>query len=81
MSAAIRHHHYQPDRQELSLWFGPDFRRYRYFGVPQAVYDGLRNAPSRGQYFNAVIKGRFACALADPSALRNRRWQDIRSAS
>ncbi|WP_244465615.1 KTSC domain-containing protein [Devosia chinhatensis] len=81
MSAAIRHHHYTPETAELSLWFGPEGRRYIYSDVPLAVYEGLRDAPSRGRYFNAVIRNRFACRLADPSALRNRRWQAIRSAS
>lgn len=81
MSAAIRHHHYKPDTEELSLWFGPDFRRYKYFGVPQPVYDGLLNAESKGRYFAQNIRGTYACRLADPSDLRNRRWQAIRSAS
>lgn len=81
MSAAIRRYHYKPETLELSLWFGPGFRRYNYFGVPQPVYEGLVNAPSKGRYFNATIKGRYACRLADPSDMRNRRWQDIRSAS
>lgn len=81
MSATIRHYHYRPEREELSLWFGPDFRRYIYSGVPQPVYDGLLKATSRGQYFNQTIKGHYACRPADPSPMRNRRWQDIRSAS
>src|SRR5690606_38758128 len=81
MSAVIRHHHYKPDTRELSLWFGPGFRRYKYFGVPQPVYDGLVTATSQGRYFNTVIKGRYACRLAELSAMRNQRWQDIRSAS
>jgi hypothetical protein len=81
MSAAIRKIHYKPELEELSIWFGPEFRRYRYFGVPEPIYAALRDAPSRGRYFNAAIRGRFDCALADASAQRNRRWQDIRSAS
>lgn len=81
MSTAIRRHHYKPEQGELSLWFGPDFRRYIYSGVPQSIYDGFVAAPSRGRYFNAIIKGRYACRLADPSELRNERWQAIRSAS
>jgi hypothetical protein len=81
MSAVIRHHHYKPEHQELSLWFGPDFRRYKYFGVPQPIYEGLLNADSKGHYFNQAIRGRYACRLAGPSEHRNRRWQAIRSAS
>ena len=81
MSIAIRHHHYRSETQELSLWFGPEFRRYKYFGVPPEVYEGLIAAPSMGRYFSQHIRGRYECRLADPSELRNRRWQAIRSAS
>lgn len=81
MSSVIRGLYYKPKDQELSIWFGPEFHRYKYFGVPPQVYAGLRDAPSRGRYFNAVIKDSYPCRLADPSELRNRRWQAIRSAS
>jgi hypothetical protein len=36
---------------------------YRYFGVPVAVYESLLSAPSKGSYFNRVIRGRFPYAL------------------
>jgi hypothetical protein len=81
MSAAIRQIHYKPEIEELSIWFGPDFRRYIYSGVPAPFYEALRDAPSQGRFFNTAIKGRFACRLADRSAMRNQRWQSIRSAS
>lgn len=32
---------------------------YRYFGVPVEVYIAFLNAPSKGRYFNQVIRGRF----------------------
>lgn len=32
---------------------------YHYFGVPVAVYDALMGAPSKGGYFNRVIRGAF----------------------
>ncbi len=32
---------------------------YQYFGVPQAVYDGLMSAPSHGKYFHAYIKDKY----------------------
>jgi hypothetical protein len=32
---------------------------YRYFGVAAAVHEGLLGAPSKGSYFNRVIRGRF----------------------
>ena len=36
---------------------------YQYFGVPPAVHQALLQAPSRGSYFNRVIRGRFPYAL------------------
>jgi len=32
---------------------------YQYFGVPGAVHLALRDAPSKGGYFNRVIRGGF----------------------
>jgi hypothetical protein len=32
---------------------------YHYFGVPAAVHEALLCAPSKGRYFNQVIRGRF----------------------
>ena len=36
---------------------------YQYFGVPAAVYEGLLNATSKGNYFNRVIRARFSYSL------------------
>lgn len=36
---------------------------YQYFGVPAAVHAALLRAPSKGSYFNRVIRGRFPYAL------------------
>src|ERR1022692_4051317 len=36
---------------------------YQYFGVPAAVHAVLLRAPSKGIYFNRVIRGRFPYAL------------------
>jgi len=47
MSAAIRHIHYKPADEELSIWFGPEGRRYKYFGVPEFLYEAFRDAESR----------------------------------
>jgi hypothetical protein len=81
MSAAIRHIHYKPADEELSIWFGPEGRRYKYFGVPEFIYEALCDAESRGRFFNQSIRGKYECRLVDPSEQRNRRWQGIRSAS
>jgi hypothetical protein len=72
MSAAIRHIHYKPDLEELSIWFGPDFRRYKYYDVPEFLYEALRDADSRGQFFNQSIKGRFECEKVEARQPRRR---------
>lgn len=33
---------------------------YQYFNVPEAVYFGLRQARSKGRYFNKYISGVFS---------------------
>ena len=37
---------------------------YQYFAVPAAVHADLLRAPSKGSYFNRIIRGRFAYARA-----------------
>ncbi len=37
-------------------------RIYQYFDVPQGIYDGLLHAPSKGQFFNEMIKNSFRYA-------------------
>lgn len=34
---------------------------YGYCGVPDSVVQAWLSAPSKGQYFNAYIKGRYDC--------------------
>jgi hypothetical protein len=36
---------------------------YQYFGVASAVHQALLQAPSKGSYFNRVIRGHFPYAL------------------
>jgi hypothetical protein len=36
----------------------------QYLGVPAAVHEGLLRAPSKGSYFNQVIRERFPYCLA-----------------
>jgi KTSC domain len=43
--------------------------RYFYSGVPRAIYEGLKKAPSPGRYFNDCIKRRFPCR-PDPARRR-----------
>ncbi len=36
---------------------------YQYFGVLAPVHEGLLDAPSKGKYFNRVIRGHFPYRL------------------
>jgi len=36
---------------------------YQYFQVPATVHQSLLDAPSKGRYFNQVIRGRFPYRL------------------
>lgn len=81
MSAVIAHIHYKPESRALSIWFGPQRRRYTYFDVPPAVYQGLRDAPSQGRFFNQAIRDRYDGALVDASVLRTRRWRALNPGS
>jgi len=49
---------YDNDCEQLRLEFRND-AAYQYFSVPVAVYQGLLQAPSKGGFFNRVIRGRF----------------------
>lgn len=37
----------------------PSVRTYVYESVPQSVFDEFTKSPSKGEYFNSFIKGRF----------------------
>lgn len=47
---------YDPDDQELYIEFNSG-GLYIYQGVPSDVAEGLREAPSKGQYHSQFIKG------------------------
>ena len=55
---------YDDDAETLSIWFR-DTGRYVYQGVPAALYEALKAAPSPGRCFNERIKGRYRCSF-DP---------------
>lgn len=45
--------------QEATSVLEVEFRKggvYQYFGVPAQIYDQLMAAPSKGSYFNRVIR-------------------------
>ena len=55
---------YDADRELLQIEFR-DRTIYRYFSVPAEVHAALLRAASKGNYFNRVIRGRFAYARSD----------------
>ncbi|HEX7752069.1 MAG TPA: KTSC domain-containing protein [Novosphingobium sp.] len=57
-STAIRRFDYDAQGRALDVTFVTG-RRYRYFGVPERVAAGLREARSKGGFFNARIRDRF----------------------
>ena len=61
---------YDDESGALSIWFR-ETGKYIYDGVPRAIYDGLKVAPSAGRYFNQCIKRRFRCRF-DPDRKRFR---------
>jgi hypothetical protein len=56
-STAIRFHHYDPNRAELTIGYVGG-GEYVYLNVSPAEYEALRAAPSRGRYVNEIIKAR-----------------------
>lgn len=58
-SSVIRSVGYDPSSKTLEIEFEPGDRVYQYFDVPEAVYQELLAAPSRGHFFNERIKGTY----------------------
>jgi lysyl-tRNA synthetase class 2 len=54
----IKQFSYEPKTQTLTIEFDSG-SVYEYFKVPPSVKEDLDNAPSKGQYFNKSIKGKF----------------------
>lgn len=57
-STALVRVDYDAGRELLRIEFH-DRTTYIYLGVPADVHDGLVVAPSKGTYFNRVIRGRY----------------------
>jgi hypothetical protein len=62
---------YDVDRHLLELEFR-NGTNYRYSGIPVEVYQALLRAPSKGQFFNREIRGKFPYALGPASPRRRR---------
>lgn len=69
-SSAIERILYDEDSKALFICFR-ETGRYLYSGVPRAVYEGLKKAPSPGRYFNQCIRRRYPCR-PDPERRRFR---------
>jgi hypothetical protein len=61
-STTLRAFAYDDVREILQLEF-LSRAVYHYYGVPAAVHEAMLGAPSKGSYFNWVIRGRFPYAL------------------
>jgi hypothetical protein len=61
-STTLRAVAYDDSREILQLEF-LSRAVYHYYGVPAAVHEAMLGAPSKGSYFNRVIRRRFPYAL------------------
>lgn len=57
-SSAIQAVGYNANRHELAVTFVTG-KLYTYLGVPEAIYEALLRAPSKGRFFNAEIRDRY----------------------
>jgi hypothetical protein len=57
-STVIRSFVYEPARRELEITFQSG-KRYAYERVPPEVYEAMRGAFSKGEFFNEHIRDRF----------------------
>ena len=57
-SSVIRWYAYDPVQRRLELQFVSG-RRYLYHDVPEETYRGMRQAFSKGEFFNAHIRDQF----------------------
>lgn len=49
---------YNEKTQQLTVYFVKG-GEHTYSGVPKTVYDGFLVAPSKGKYFNAVVRPNY----------------------
>jgi len=68
-SSVIRAFSYDPDIRTLRIVFLSG-RAYLYAGVPEDIYLGLCTAPSKGAFFNTMIRDRFAFSEISPALRR-----------
>jgi KTSC domain len=54
---------YDDEAQTMTVEFKTS-GTYNYFAVPPQVFEGMRNASSKGQYLTQEVKGRYRYAKA-----------------
>jgi len=59
-SKAISAIGYDPQTKIMKITF-KGTGTYDFCGVPQNVFDGLKNAISKGSYYNTHIRDRYQC--------------------
>jgi KTSC domain-containing protein len=57
-STVIRSFKYDPDRRALLVVFQSG-RRYLYLDVPAATFQAMKSSFSKGEFFNAHVRGQF----------------------
>jgi hypothetical protein len=63
-SSVIRGFRYLAGERQLEITFVSG-RRYRYLDVPEHIYDQMRAAFSKGEFFNRHIRDHFEFAPAE----------------
>jgi hypothetical protein len=63
-SKVIRSFRYEPTKTELHVEFQSG-RRYIYQDVPEEIYQAMKASFSKGVFFNANIRDRFAFVEAE----------------
>ena len=59
-STAIRAASYNAESRKLTLWFAGGGEAFDYHQVPEQVFTGLLNAPSKGRYFDQHIRDQYS---------------------
>lgn len=59
-SSAVKRAEYNHGTRELTIWF-PEGQPYSFCNVPEAIFQGLCNARSKGQFYNDHIRDRYPC--------------------
>jgi hypothetical protein len=62
-SSLISHLGYDAETETLAVCFIEGERTYYYPGVPQVIYEGLRQAPSVGKHFGRHVRGYYSGIL------------------